>query len=71
MSRRKTQKTNLLNGNLPSESYVLITFDQFFHGLLQEYKVQPHHKAPLREFFKSIGISEASKEEFLDLFKSY
>lgn len=71
MSRIKIQKTNRLNGNLPSESYVAITFDQFFHGLLQEYKVQAHHQTPLREFFKSIGTTEASKEEFLELFKRY
>lgn len=71
MSRRKDRKSQSANGKLISDLLVKITFEQFFHSLLRQNMVQPHHKSPLREFFKENNKLEATEEEFLDLFTSY
>ena len=71
MSKRKDKKSEPTNGKLSSDLFVQITFEQFFNTLLRSSLVQPHHKTPLREFFKENNKLEAPLEEFLALFDRY
>lgn len=71
MSTKKSKKSNYHNDRLTSDSLVTVTFEQFFHSLLRSHLVQPHHKTPLREFFKENNKLEATEEELQDLFLRY
>lgn len=69
MSRRNHKK--LRDENVKVETDQPISFDQFFSSLIRKDLVQPHHKAPLKEFFKDLNKLEASEKEFLEMFSSY
>lgn len=50
----------------------VLSFDVYFQGLMKKNpKVYAHHKAPMRTYAESKGLSVATEEEFDRIFRLY
>lgn len=50
-----------------------MSFDVYFQGLMQSKRgsILPHHKAPMRKYAENAGLTQATKEEFDEVFRLY
>lgn len=49
-----------------------LDFDLYFQKLMtKSLNVLPHHKAPMRKFAESKGLTKATERQFDEVFKNY
>lgn len=49
-----------------------MSFDVYFSKMqAQNPRVYKHHKAPMRQFAEARGLTDATEEQFDEIFRSY
>lgn len=49
----------------------VVSFDAYFRRLVATSKAQEHHKAPMRRFAEQRGATDATEQQFDEIFRSY
>ena len=50
----------------------IMSFDVYFHSLMRKNsKIQPHHKAPMRNYAESQDLKEGTEDQFDRVFRLY
>lgn len=49
----------------------IMSFDVFFQLRIRQGKALAHHRAPMRKYAESLGLTEGTQKEFEKLFERY
>lgn len=80
MSKEKSKRNDLQSEDrefpekvsVPKQEPKLVSFDIYFRKMMfKDKSVQEHHKAPMKNFAIRRGLSEATEEQFEEIFRSY
>lgn len=74
LDREESKEDKKLKSVAPSRKIYkrVFSFDAYFQGLMRENsKIYPHHKAPMKKYAESKGLTEATKEDFDRIFRLY
>jgi hypothetical protein len=76
----KSKKTEQKRGKIDRETSEvskpkvreIISFDAYFRLLMtRNSQIRPHHRVPMKEFVKRVGLVEATKEDFDKVLSKY
>lgn len=71
--KRTTKKVKInKSGRSVKPEAEKVSFDSYFRMLMSKnVSIRPHHKAPMKKFFKSLGAEEETIEKFDSILKKY